>query len=35
MSKNIHIDILYKNAQNYLNELKSKSAAQRLNDNGD
>lgn len=35
MSKNIHIDILYKNAQKYLNELKSKSAVQRLNDNGE
>jgi len=35
VSKRIDNDILYESALNYLNELKSKSAVQRLNGNGE
>ena len=34
VSRSSSIDELYKNALSYLNKLKSKSAVQRLNDNG-
>ena len=35
VSKNISVNILYENAKSYLNEIKSKSAVQRLNGSGE